>query len=224
MVRRVVFDPAAPSSQLVFAELQKPKVRPRLLVFALWRTQSVADAEDLLEEAILCVCDPDRQPWDPARKTFFLHMRDVMRDLRYEESRSARALHEVVDSGLARDDAMVDGAPLADESLHHHRKLSWLRHLGNKLLDKLKGEDPIAVRSLELGLSGTDDLDEQARILGCPIEEIYDAQRRLKYHGKLIREEDEAAEARRMDELRKKAEAARTAKARRNVGEKEQTP
>ena len=72
----------------------------KLRRYALWRTGSKADADDLLADAIECVGDPDRRPWDPTQITFFRHMRRVMDGLAIELARSGRARFEVISSTL----------------------------------------------------------------------------------------------------------------------------
>jgi hypothetical protein len=61
----VVFDPTAASSRLVFGSFRSPRFVPSSGAWNPWRTQSEADAEDPLSEAIIGVRDPDREPWDP---------------------------------------------------------------------------------------------------------------------------------------------------------------
>jgi DNA-directed RNA polymerase specialized sigma24 family protein len=50
-----VFDRNAASTVLAIAELSKKELYDKLLEYALWRTSSTADAEDLLADAIECV-------------------------------------------------------------------------------------------------------------------------------------------------------------------------
>jgi hypothetical protein len=62
---------------------------------------------------------------------------------------------------------------------------------------------------MQLARDGIDEPSEVAKEIGCKVEEVYEAQRRLKYHGKQIRAEAEAEEAKRLAEVRKKDEARR---------------
>jgi DNA-directed RNA polymerase specialized sigma24 family protein len=200
-----VFDRDAPSTKRVLEELKKPRGRPRLFRLAWWRTHSKHDADDLVQQTLECVCDPERRPWDPARKTFLIHISDVMRDILYEQGRSARAMHEVVDSTLARDDATVDGAPLADEALDAHRELARLQEMREQLLADLGDRHPIATKALRLAMTGVVTPAEQAGRIPCAVEDLYEAYRVLKYHGALILAERQEAEARQMRERREKA-------------------
>jgi hypothetical protein len=49
-----LFDGRAPSTVLAVAELSKKEVYDKLLKYAVWRTGSTADAEDLLADTIEC--------------------------------------------------------------------------------------------------------------------------------------------------------------------------
>jgi DNA-directed RNA polymerase specialized sigma24 family protein len=182
----------------------------RLLKLALWRTNNVADAEDLIADAVIVASDPVKRSWPPTRG-FLLHMSLVMRDLAIEGWRSARARHEVVDHTLAHDETSVDPAAAPDEALHHGRKLHWLRTLGARLrADRVAdGNHPLDVEILDLGPLGIDAPAELAEALGRSVEEINEALRRLRYNGARIRAEYEAAEARRMAEARARAKKKR---------------
>jgi hypothetical protein len=200
-VPSAVYDPRAPSSVRAVDELQKRGVRPALIKLARWWTVSDADAEDLVYEALDLACDPDRSPWDPAARGFLKHMRYLMRDLAGEEARSSRARHEVVDARLARDDAMVDGDPLPDDALEAHRERARLQRLGDQLLARM-ASDPIAMEVYRVAKQGFETPAEQAEHLEYSIDQINEAHRRMKYHARQIRTEEEQAEASRMRERR----------------------
>jgi hypothetical protein len=69
-----VFDPDAPSTRRVLAQLEKKDVRNNLMKLAKWRARSQHEAEDLVQEALLVVCDPEKKPW-PEGVGFLSHMR-----------------------------------------------------------------------------------------------------------------------------------------------------
>jgi DNA-directed RNA polymerase specialized sigma24 family protein len=202
---RAVFDPNAPSTKRAIAEIHDKEVSDKLRRYALWRTGSKADADDLLADAIECVGDPDRRPWDPTQITFFRHMRRVMDGLVIDLARSGRARFEVVSSTLAFDEDTSDPAPSAEDALHKARKLARWKRLGNLLLSKLEDRDPFAKRLYDAACAGAETADEQAAQLRCRPEEVYEALRRLKYRGARILDEDTQAEAARMKALREKA-------------------
>ncbi|MBV9950165.1 MAG: hypothetical protein JOZ69_25215 [Myxococcales bacterium] len=58
-----MFDRDAPSTKRVFEELEDDELRNGLYCFARWQTWSAADAEDLVAEALMRVCDPEDKPW-----------------------------------------------------------------------------------------------------------------------------------------------------------------
>ena len=200
-----VFDKDAPSSKLALAELQQERIRTSLKKYAVWRTKSEADAEDLLADGVECVLDPDRKPWDPAKGSFFRHMRLVMDGIAIEQARGGHRRFEVLDEGIAFDQRTVDPKPPADEALHAERKLAWLRHLGTVLMGRLRGKDPVALKVFEVACEGVEEPQEQARRIGCPVDDVYESLRRLRYHGAKVRDEEEQAEAERMKRAREEA-------------------
>jgi DNA-directed RNA polymerase specialized sigma24 family protein len=186
------------------AELQKQAIRSHLVEYAGNRTNSEADAEDLLADAVECVCDPDCKPWDPAKASFTRHMRLVMDHVVIRRARGGYARFEQVDSPVV-DATAVDRNPPADQALHDQRELARQRRLGNLLMDKLEGRDPVAVKVFRAACEGIEDPAEQAAAIGCEASEVYEALRRLKYHGASIAAEDERAEALRMKQAREGA-------------------
>lgn len=200
-----VFDKNAPSSKLALAELQQERVRTNLKRYAMWRSKSEVDAEDLLADGIECVCDPDRKPWDPAKGSFFRHMRLVMDRIAIERARGGHRRFEVLDEGITFDQGTVDPKPPADEALHAERNLAWLRHLGTVLMGRLRGKDPVALKVFEVACEGVEEPQEQAKRMGCPVEDVYEALRRLRYNGAKVRAEEEQAEAERMKRAREEA-------------------
>jgi hypothetical protein len=58
-----MYDRDAPYSKRALAELEKPRVRGSLVQIAQWSTQSEADAEDLVSDALILVLDPEESPW-----------------------------------------------------------------------------------------------------------------------------------------------------------------
>jgi len=202
IVSRAVFDKDAPSSKRVFDELADEKTRASLLKYALWRAKTESDAQDLVADAIECACDPDRKPWDPAKRSFFRHMRFVMDDIAIERARTGYGRFEEVGSDIEFDQVLVDPRPLADEALDAARTPDRLRRLGERLRDRVKDTDPLAAKVLDACGLGLETVEAQASHAGCTEKEAYEAFRRLVYHGAKIVEQEAEARARRMKEAR----------------------
>ncbi len=121
MVARTVADPKPTMFVEARAAIEKAGVRARLKKLAFLRTHNDADAEDLVQQALARVFDPNGSPWDPKGKvSFFLHTGSVINSIASTGRVSARARREVLDEGLARNEETVDGAPLADAALEVH--------------------------------------------------------------------------------------------------------
>jgi DNA-directed RNA polymerase specialized sigma24 family protein len=207
---RAMIDRDAPSTRAALEELAKPGTREKLVKFGMWRLRSQHDAEDLVQRALAKVFDPDDAPWKPDEgKSFLKHVGSIINGLASNENASARARHELVDSPVVSDPRRPSDAPPADEALADARELHWFRRLGERLLAKLDGKDSVAVRAYQLAVQGIDEPSEAAEALGCTVEEVYEAHRRLRYHGKQIRAEAEAEEAARMAAVRKSHESRR---------------
>jgi DNA-directed RNA polymerase specialized sigma24 family protein len=204
-VRRVaMYDAKAPSSLRVVAELAIPGVQKALLRLALKRTRNLAQAEDLVAEALMRVMAPDDLPWDDTKGSFLGHMARVMTHVRGRQLRAGSA-REVPDDGLAIDDRTLTREPAADVALERGRSLEALEELTTQLLEVAGERNPLARQCLELSMQGITEPEEQADVLACTVEEIYEANRFLKRHGERLRDEQEAAGRARMHALREAA-------------------
>jgi hypothetical protein len=200
----VTYDADAPCTQRVIQKLEDPRVYTNLLGIAGWFAPSAADREDLLADALVLVCDPDKAPWDPTKGTLYQHMGFVMRDLWVRKLSSWTSHHIVFDSNLAADEASVDRAPLPDEALEQQRALAWLRRLGAMLRERVLQHDH-AVRVLDLASEGIDEPSELAEKVPCAVEQVYRAIETLKYHARAVLAEDRRAAALRMAEARRQS-------------------
>ena len=198
-----MFDRNAPSSQRAIEEFRKEEVRASLYRYAAKRTQSLADAEDVLADALIRVLDPDDKPWDPAQRSFERHMRFLVRDVAIDRARSGYARFEVVDTSPGEAAASPD--PQADEIVAQEVDVAWQRRMGTLLLTRLDGRDDLAARVYRLACQGVETPADMARELGCPIEEIYEAMRRIRYHGACVKAEDAEARAAGMKAARERA-------------------
>jgi hypothetical protein len=200
-----VTDFNAPSSVRALAELEKPGVRLLSLKAARWLTPSDADAEDLLSDAIMCVCDPvDGRPWDPARGKFTSHMRIVMHDLRKLERERARTRREIPPGVLGFDADAPDPQPQPDEALDEARGLARLRRLGGMLRERI-GHNARTLQVFDHNCQGVEAAEELSRLIGCSVAEVYDCNRQIAYHANHILAEEEQSEATRMKEMRESA-------------------
>jgi DNA-directed RNA polymerase specialized sigma24 family protein len=197
-----VNDEDSAPTELVAAALKKPNVSARLRQIAMWSTKSEADADDLVGAALVRVINPDDSPWDPRRRTFLTHMSFVMRQTWDRRMRKLSVQNEVLDDGLAPDENTVSAGPRPDDELHRLRLLALQRLLGQRLLAELNPDDALARAIFDL--CSREDLEqgEQADRLGCTVDEIRAAHKRLARLGRTILDEWEAAEQRRMKALR----------------------
>jgi len=198
-----MYDPDAPTSKRALEELARPKVREILVRIAKLYTQSEADAEDLVADALMLALDPEDSPWIKGK--FLTHMSFLMRHVWTDQMRLSRARHEVVDSTVARDENTLSAEPAPDSEANRSRTLETLKRLGAQLLLEIGDKYPNARRCFELGAAGIEDAADQAAIIGCTEKEVYEAHAVLKRYGKRIREEWEQAEERRMREVREES-------------------
>jgi DNA-directed RNA polymerase specialized sigma24 family protein len=204
-----VLDKDAPSSLRALEAIADPATREHLLRYATWRTKDPDEAQDLLADALLLALDPEKKPWTDTTYSFRRHMRRIMDDLAIERARKASSRLEITESELLGDsddpDRLPDPGderPGSDEVLHELRKSHWLRGLWSRLEASLAGKDPLAVRVYEAACLGHETPGEQAAHLGVPVEEIYEALRRLRYRASLVMADWKDEEARRMLEAR----------------------
>jgi RNA polymerase sigma factor (sigma-70 family) len=204
MARQVplVIKEEAPSSRLVAAELSKLDVRKRLHEIAFWHTRSDADAEDLVADALVRVLEPDDRPWDPSERSFLVHMAFVMQQHWTQQKRRLRFRNEVSDEGVAQERTSSDSAPVDDE-VDRTRTLEVRRELGERVFARL--EDPLTRKVFKLGAEEDLKPSVQAERLGCSVGAIQLAYKQITYHGRIVLEEWNESEKRRMDELRERA-------------------
>jgi DNA-directed RNA polymerase specialized sigma24 family protein len=200
-----VFDVNAPSSRLALDQFGKPIVKGRLLAIAEWSTGSKADAEDLVEDALLRVLDPKDVPWVPERGSFLRHMTYVMRQVWDRQLRKAASRSEVLDPGLARDENTPSLEPSPDDELHSRRSVALWRSLLQQVLAEIGEKHPLTRRICDLAAQGFDEPADQARIIGCDVDKINRARETLQYHARRLLEARDLAEQRRMKDLQEGA-------------------
>jgi hypothetical protein len=193
---------------LVEAELKKPDVMKELRDMAQnLAHEHEADAQDLFSKSLVRVVDPDLEPWQPGGHSFLAHMYMVMRRARYRQWRKVWLASEVLDSGVAQENTANDD-PRVDDEAERTRRLTLLRKLGERVLARL-GSDLFARQLYETAMKeDLDPAEEAARFRRTP-KEVKAAHTRLAYHGRLVRDEWDASEERRMKALRQQARTQR---------------
>ena len=190
--------------EAVQAELANGQLRAKLIKLAMWRTRSLPVAEDLVQSALAHAVDPDGRPWDPkGRVSLFSHVGSIMNGLAMNASRSFHTLREVVDSGLARNEEVVDTRPLADEALAERENREFLRRVGDALQGELEASDPLAAAVLRASASGLERFAEIASAVPCDVDQVEPALKRIRYLGKQICERELEADRLRMEQRRK---------------------
>ena len=201
-MRGSVFDADAPSSRLAIEQIELPNVRERLFAYAKARTGSEADADDLVEEALLRVLDPDDAPWDPARGSFIPYVGYLMRQCWHGKLRKASTRREVLDGELDGSPLALSREPRTDVELDRRRTMAVWQSVLDEVLAKIGDKYPLARKVVDLASRGIDQPADQARMIPCRIEEVYRILETLQYHAQAVFEQRELAERRRMENLR----------------------
>lgn len=215
-----MFDPGAPTSQRILLELEDPEVRARLHKMAFVRTESDVAAEDLVEDALVRVLDPEDSPWQPSRGSFLLHMKWVMRQTWTAKQRRAYVKREIPDGGVIAEEGTPGAGALGDEALEGSRWLAVRVALLEQVVAALEPEHPIVRPICELGAQGVDVPSDQAQRLGCSVQAVYEAFATLKRHARKALNDWDRGERRRM----MTAQAVATTPSTDSAEEKEVTP
>jgi DNA-directed RNA polymerase specialized sigma24 family protein len=189
------------SSQLVVDLLRDDVIRKRLQDIAFASTRSRADADDLVQNALLRVLDPDDAPWDPEKVPFLKHVGRVMRQTWDESLRRARVKREVPDGNLTQDETIPDSSPAADSGVARTETSSLQRMLMKEVLAEIGDKHPIARQVFELGAEGIEDPRELMATIGCTFNDVHLAIKQLRYHARRALERWDMAEEQRMREL-----------------------
>ncbi len=184
-----MFDPHAPSTVSALRELAAPGARAALLRVALVLSPVRADAEDLLAEAIVLVSDPDARPWEPERAPFMTHMRVVLRDLARQERRRVRAQRETLSDDPGGDHPPADPGPGPADLLVDAEDVAQLADRGARLRARL-ASDPLVLAVFDLACAGVESASDVAERVGCALEDVYNARRRLVRQAAAVRDEE----------------------------------
>jgi DNA-directed RNA polymerase specialized sigma24 family protein len=190
-----VVDFKAPSSLKAIEALREGGTRAILLGYCGWYSPSEASAEDLLQEAMLVVCDPrNGRPWDEARGSFITHVRTVIRDLAHDTRRTGYGRYVVLNPAAA--DLTPSDGPSADDTLSTAEASARLHRMGARVRERL-APDEIGLAVFDLACDGVDRPADVAARLGCKVEDVYRANDRIAYHaGKVLARERESERAR----------------------------
>jgi len=193
-------DSSAPSLDRVHAQLSDPRCRARLIAIALRITGSPASADDLVNDAIMLVLDPEGFPWK--KWTFMTHMTFAMRHVWDEQRRRFSVKKEIPDENVTLGLKGLSREPPADDELDRRRWLATLRQLAQRVLAKLDGQHPRARQCFNLAVQGIEQPAEQASAIPRPVAEVYEAHRILRRYASPVRKEWEREEEQRMREQR----------------------
>jgi DNA-directed RNA polymerase specialized sigma24 family protein len=158
--------------------------------FAYSRTHSWDDAEELSQEAITRVLDPAYRAWDPEKEPSLVrHLGSIVNSL-LANRRNTRSLSQ---QRAYAPDARVWATRVDPAPTPAHRLES--KELAARAIELLRvrvAGDALVAALVELCLeAGTDKPAELAEATGRPVEEIYNAQRRLAAHMAAVRQEIE---------------------------------
>jgi DNA-directed RNA polymerase specialized sigma24 family protein len=181
----------APSSQQVLDALKVAQCEQALFTFALWLTGIEADAKDLLQEAIYCMCDPTGgMPWDPDRSSVTTHARFVMKNLARKRWRASRTRREIQTDRDDLDDTYEHQGLPPDEAIDDARQRAEDRRRGELLRQRL---NPLTRQVFEHRCSGIEQLAELARLCSCSVDEIRVANKLIVYHASAVLAEESRA-------------------------------
>jgi DNA-directed RNA polymerase specialized sigma24 family protein len=187
----------------VEAELSQAATRMRLLAIAghISRTNREVVRQDLVSDALVRICDPDKKPWRPP-PPFLDHMAHVMRDVFVAQRRRGAGRFEVVGATVLVGDRPEDGhrvrldpadkaqdpAPTPDEALSQHQEQARAERLGEQLRARI-AHLPDAARVLDLARQGVEGASEVAALAGCSVDTVYQAHRTIRRYARELRDE-----------------------------------
>jgi hypothetical protein len=185
-----------------------PGLRARLMKMALSLTDNVvADASDLVQEAIRKTLDPNVSPWKPEKQPSLLrHLGSLMNSAASHQRRDARARRFIpfASENDGPQKAIRGRGPTAApmQAAEPNAEEGALAQEDGKRIDdrlarlrlRLAG-DAIALGKIDLHAEGVDDAAAQAARLGCTVREIYRAAERITYHAKRVAAETKAEAA-----------------------------
>jgi hypothetical protein len=162
------------------------RLRRKTFAHAYSLTRNVADAKELAQEAITRAIDPSQAPWDPdTQPNLLLHLGSLMNSA-VANRRRGEQRHPFI-RYVAAKDMRVDTAPTAEERIVHEDDISRLERWMQELRGALAGDD-VALGKIDLVYRGIDDAASQAEALGCSLDDVYRANKRIAYHVSRIKD------------------------------------
>jgi DNA-directed RNA polymerase specialized sigma24 family protein len=152
------------------------RARTTGLLYAKRRTGSLAKAEDLVDEAIAAAFDPNDSPWDREKEPDLARhvLATMSRRLPSQRRNEARRNDSGWQAKAA--DATAKPARTPEELVDEARRWAAAGVVLDDVTAQLRAaghERPAQV--LELWRNEVDEPSEQARVLGCSVDEIYRA-------------------------------------------------
>ncbi len=159
------------------------RLRKQIILRAYAVTGNMADANDLAQQAMMRAIDPEGSPWDPAREPSLLVHLGSLINSRLANLRRGAGRHPVDpfdEAAVPTDQPGPEASILARDARAEFE--AWLVELQRRL-----DGDGIALAKLDLALEGVDRAEDQAARLGCSLEDIRSAARRIAYHARIVK-------------------------------------
>jgi DNA-directed RNA polymerase specialized sigma24 family protein len=192
--RRVIHRRGAAPTALGEVLLRERAIGEALLYAATRHAQSEADAEDLVQETLriaLARSDPpDAADLDAVRRFLGSILNGVAANARRAKRRHPASVYDDdVPPSSSR------GVPSPERALAEREEEASRQQAKADLRAHLAGE-PIALRMWDLAEEGVRGSAEMAQRIGCSVAEVYNAQRRITYHARRLRDRAVSGERR----------------------------
>ena len=172
-----------PEPRAVLAGDAGPWILKRLLGYAFRRTQNLARAQDLAQQAVLLTLEgrgwhrwmPDAD--EAPERSLLGHLCDLARSTGKDQNKSAAVRrHAPPDPNDPERDARVADPATAEQArMDEGEHRAWVR-LAERVMESL---DPQARALLALEEQSVRDAAEQARRVGCTVPQVYAARKRI---------------------------------------------
>jgi len=152
------------------------RARTKALLYAKYRTGSHANAEEVVDQALAAAFDPDDSPWDREIEPDLARHLVATINRRLPAQRRKEVRRNDSDWQAKAADATLKSPRTPEELLHETRRKAERVALLDDATARLRGAGhELPARMLELWRGEIDDPPEQARVLGCSVNDIYRA-------------------------------------------------